>query len=1184
MQLILIGLLAAVIMLAGTANAYAEPITIALFGAAFAATTAGAVVTFAISTAISIGLSLVAQALTKKDQQQAADPGITFDVQMGDTVPMGFPLGETATAGSREYIGSWGNDGGTPNAYLVDVRTISDIPLPGQPGIWIDDTKCTILWGETPVAQGYPILEKRVGGVDHAWVKYKDGTQTTAEEYLLDKFGTHPDRPWTDDMIGRGCAFMIVTTLVNREIFNGEPKTLFEPPVSRWYDVRKDSTAGGDGDHRWGDWSTYEPTTNNMVVAYNIARGVFYGSEWIFGGQNLAAFRLPSANWIAAANACDEDIDLSEGGTEPAYRCGMYVNGDLEPLAVIDELRKGCNATIAEDGGIFRAQVGEPGSAVYAFTDDDILVTEGQSYEPFPNLDNTNNIIEGIYPEPREQWRDKDAPQRRNDLAVIEDGDRELVASVKYTATPYANQVQRLMDAALKDARRFRVHSFWLPPDAWALSAGTDRVSWTSARNGYSSKKFKIVRITGRRNSNQLVMLKEVDASDFDWSTDYELPEATGVIGPLPVPAQPMAGWQVFPATINDNSGTGKRPTIRVTFDGNQDDVRAVRIQVRTDDASEDIVFDGEVPYGEITGTEKSVILNATLIQETDYEARGRFIPYSARPTEWSEWLAVTTPAVPEVDLSPTERALLLKIEELEGELRPMKRDIATLAETVIQEQQITEERRGQLYRGIGTAFGENKALIERTDLVVATIDAALAEIFESAYATTAGGEAESLVKIAAASSTTEGALALIRIAVRAGFGGQMCEAALEMAAMYSAELGYHTRVAVIADYFDMKVKVAGNYVTIPAKGLRRGDETKTLSIVSGSPNTFQIDLRELHQAFYLNLTANAKPLFPLGGWNGAEATLFVRNNGSYTFEDPDLETFILPSSGIPQPKTGSGAITVYGMVMKLEPLPEWSLYKKTDGATTAGSVTVFGISPAVGGKNIWNLLTDGDLVLDGPGTWTITPLGERLDCDAILIGLGGNSGGIKNYFNSPFGFATNPSAAADSTFGTMVVQAGRPSAAVSVISTGYSDGAVGAGGTASDGDTNTTGANGTSGAVSFGSYAYAGNGKGVVGYSADVTADYLTNLAIRDGKPGNSPGGGAAGAAYVQNGPYGYTTGGGGAAGKAERRYNSSSSVKLLQGIAYQAVLPSQGALPVYDMAKGALGGQARLILKAIP
>lgn len=1181
MHILLVGLLAACLTLAGTANAFAAPLTIALFGAAFAATTAGAIVSVIFSTVISIGVSLLAQSLLKKDQQQQADPGIEFEVQMGDTVPIGFPIGETATAGSREYIGAWGVSGGTPNAYLVDVLTISDIPLPGQPGLWLGDTKCTILWDATPVDQGYPIEEFRVNGVDYAWVKYQDGTQTEVDAYLFAKFGEHPEHPWTDDMIGVGEAYVIITTLMNRDLFSGEPKKLIEPPVARLYDVRKDSTAGGDGDHRWGDWSTYEPSTNAKVLEYNILRGIYYGDneEWMFGGQNLPAFRLPASNWIAAMNACDDAVELSEGGDEPAYRAGMYVTGDLEPLQVVEELRKASNSRTAEDGGVFRTLVGLPASAVYAFTDDDILITEGQSFEPFPNLDNTNNVVEATYPEPREQWRDKDAPARRNEDAIEEDGGRELPVSVRFTAVPYANQVQRLQLAQSQDDRRFRIHSFSLPPDSWLLSAGVDEVSWTSARNGYSNKKFLVLKIAGKRNSCQLVMLKEVEAGDFDWDTEYELPEAVGPIGPLPVPAQPMTGWQVFADYLQDSGGSKQRASIRVEFDANQVDVGWVRVQARIK-ANGSLQFDAEIPYADVEGDPKAVILNGVFLPSTVYEVRGKFIPYSTRQTEWSDWLEVTTPSVPDVEMPPEYFVLKQRIEELEGELRPMKRSIATLARTVIEEQQTIADHNGQLFKGIGTAFGDNKALIERTDTVVATINAALAEIFEGTYATTSGGEAETLFKMASVSDTVSGALALIRFAVRAGFGGQMCEAALEMAAFYSAENGYHTRMSVKADFFDMQVKIGGSYVTIPALGLRNGSEVPTVPIVAGSPNTVTPDLRARHVSFYTDLTDDCTYGWPLGTKLGdAWYHTFRQDSGGgneITF-DP---MFYIQGEVSPQADPDGDNDSVFRFLCTRLSPPTATVVREQAGRTAFGSVTMLSFNPPLDGVAIFDL-NDGDVVIEGYYEGEVTALGEDgTECNVEMFGPGGSCGGL-----SYIGYAvTQPTEGTDTEFDGMVAGAGTPSESKALVYGVFGNGSEpGEKGVAIGGDTNTDGTDGTrGGSIYIGQfYGWATTAPAAPSPGgASIAEAFATGTSVA--VAGNSPGGAARGPAFRGNPSPpeidGISAPGSGA--KVVKQYGSGNRLTGTKPI----IVGDAGTPGTGNIANGAKGGFGRVKFSKIP
>jgi hypothetical protein len=649
--------LAAWFFLAATAAAHADPVS-AIVGAIAWVSSLGAVGQFLISAAFSIATGLIQKALAKKPE---GPQGVKQQVTVGGDNPLSFILGHYATPGQLEYVNTWGKSHEVKNAYMTRVYSLGDLPVGALTGIWGGDTKGTLpdMSGVAPRDWGWSIDEFRgtreghstVG--DYLWIKFYDGTQTAADPWLLSQFGSDPDRPYTADMIGKGVPYVIVTTRFNPNIFSGAPQMLFETDGARLYDIRKDATAGGSGAHRWGDQSTWEVSDNPIVHVYNICRGIRFGDEWIWGGQTTEAFQLPAANWMTAMNAADLDIDLAAGGTEKQFRAGREITVDEEPLDVIEDYMKGCSGRFAEVGGIYKVLVGAPGAAVYSFSDDSIIVTKGQSFDPFPGLEQTFNGAQASYPEPAEKWGAKDAPAYyRSDLEVLDDN-RRLVTGLQFPTVPYAVQVQRLLKAAIEDSRRFRQHQFYLPPEAWLLEPN-DVVSWTSARNGYIEKKFLITSITGGSNFLQLVNLKEIDPTDYDWTaaTD-EQSFSIMPIGPIVPSAQVMEGWSAAPITVKDGSGNDRRPGIQVTFSATQDDVQFVRVQVRKSGATV-LDFDGTMPYGlvEDSGTKSADISFASILPATDYEVRGIFIPYSARDTLWSNqaedgtegaWLGVTT-------------------------------------------------------------------------------------------------------------------------------------------------------------------------------------------------------------------------------------------------------------------------------------------------------------------------------------------------------------------------------------------------------------------------------------------------------------------------------------------------------------------------------------------------------------
>lgn len=647
-------------LLASADAANAGPVVAAvgaIFGAIGSALSAGgvvgALVKLGITLALNVGMSLLQRALMG-EPEKPKEPGVRLDIQIGDDNPIAFPIGKYATAGTRKYVGTYGQIRDTKNAYQVEVIQFSDVPS-DMLALWAGGEK--VEFGEVNDPLGFPVLRYRRDGRDHMWVRIANGLQTTADPYLLEKFGSDEDRPWKDTMIGRGCAYICVTSRFDREVFSqGYPSFVIEPKSINLFDPRKCEALGGTGSHLWSDPSTWEPSDNPAVQIYNIIKGIHYvdelgNVEWLYGGQNVGAHRLPTSNWVAAMNACDEMIELEDGSTEPRFRSGYEVTCDTEPLTVIQELLKACSGRLVETGGQFKILVGAPGAAVMSITDADMVVTREQDYKPFPTLDSTVNGIEATYPEPAERWADKDAPARYSSDLETEDGGRRLTVSVPFPAAPYGKQVQRLMRAMIEEERRFARHVVVLPPMAFVLEP-TDTISWSSEHNGYEEKGFLVVRKDGEPGMNQVVMLQEIDPDDYDWDVDFELPiEINPPTVVIPGP-QTIEDWAAEGVILQGDDGS-RRPAIKLSWDGDVSDVDFVRFGVRLDGETEPFHTGStmEVAQGHI-------VITQGIQRATDYEVQGRFDAISSnRPFEPTSWLKVTTPDVPLVnvpgDLAP---------------------------------------------------------------------------------------------------------------------------------------------------------------------------------------------------------------------------------------------------------------------------------------------------------------------------------------------------------------------------------------------------------------------------------------------------------------------------------------------------------------------------------------------------
>lgn len=584
-----------------------------------------------VNTAISVGISLIARALTPKPTitQSGIQTAVTTT---GGTEAQAFILGRTATAAHHVCPPMSHDDGGTPNGYLTYVVELSDLSGIGLSRVILNDGYSDL--GSTPHPDyGFPLLSQRIEDTDHAWIKFYDGRQTAADPMLVAKYASYPDRPWSSSFVGHGTAYAILTFRYNREVFNSLPKVRFELDGIPLYDPRYDSSVGGSGSQRWSDPTTWARSANPAVMIYNILRGLRLPTGEIWGGD-VPADDLPLDNWVTAMNACDAPI-----GSRPSFVAGLEVKLEMEPAEVIDELTKTCLGQVSEMGGVFRMRVGAPAAPVQFITDDDIVISAPQELDPFPGLAASANAIASEYPEPASLWTSRAAPPLFNPIWEAEDGGRRLSTSLNFPACAVVSQVAQLMSAYIKDARRFRTHRLVLPPEAF-VSEPLDTIAWTSARNGYTNKIFEVVEITDQPGTiNQELVLRERDPTDYGWTSDQDLPAVVPVTGLAPRPPQIIAGWSVAASTLKDALGLDRRPAITLSWVGSAAlDALFVRYEIRLK-ATAQVVASGLADRAA-----GSVLVSDGLLPEADYEVRGRYV--LDRPTEWSSWLAVTTPGI----------------------------------------------------------------------------------------------------------------------------------------------------------------------------------------------------------------------------------------------------------------------------------------------------------------------------------------------------------------------------------------------------------------------------------------------------------------------------------------------------------------------------------------------------------
>lgn len=621
--------------------AIAAPIA-GLFGGGVFATTA---VNLALYAGVSAASILLQMSMATEQKQEI---GTKLDAVIGGAVNQSFHFGEKESAGSFIYKGSWGISNRVPNAFLVRVFCLGDRPVDGfKDYIWAAGRKCNYDAGETQIVDGvnlgHPINAFNSSGGHRLWVKFHDGSQTSADNYLVEKFGDHPKWPWTEDHVGRGRPYMIITQKYDKKQPEGEIEVLAVLKHAKFYDWRADSTNGGSGSQRYGNYGTYGVDPGNPVVmAQNVMRGIEYSNAWLFGGQGWPKTRFDNDTWTAAANKCDTNVSLKGGGNQKWARAGGEIDVSDDPWTVVERLLKTCNGRLVESGGVFKIYVGGIGASVWSFTDGDIIVSEELTGRLFPTREEIANTVNGTYIEPANAGEAKAFKPRTNADFVAQDGDVRKTA-VDYDYVRDNIQAQRMAVHALREGRRFRtfVLAFWTP--ARKLEP-CDVVSWTSDRYQFEDKKFIVGDVILRADGIVIVNLREADNADSNWELSDEDAFETGVFDEVEPPPQTLTAT-VTSVPFTDDAGKNRRPAVRIVaaLDDEYVDCRALRYQVRKRFGDQKLIYRGRSEaffepdnddYGDITFTSASL----AAFKNKQVQVRYKIEPESDRDTSWSDW------------------------------------------------------------------------------------------------------------------------------------------------------------------------------------------------------------------------------------------------------------------------------------------------------------------------------------------------------------------------------------------------------------------------------------------------------------------------------------------------------------------------------------------------------------------
>ena len=419
---------------------------------------------------------------------------------------------------------------GTDNNLFHAVIALTGHPITSLEKIKINDTTLTTSTTTINSETVYKVTNSKFLNSDNdnafdnsgTLIRYifEDGTQTTANQFLVNQVSS-----FGQNHIGKDCAFVYIQMVFDAEAFgSGVPQISFEVKGKKVYDPRNPSAAPAF-------------SSNPALCIRDYISDTVYGLK----APDSEINDLTSAGgFAAAANVCDQTVNLNPSGTETRYTANGFTNFSADGRNVLDVLLSSCAGRITYTNGKFNMFAGASQTPSMTITDDHLLdqvqvVTNPQSGN-LPNsvkpihIDATNNFnsVDGIVFE--------DSTLVANDTPSGESSaNYKKQMEVQLPFTTSGTMAQRIAKISLLSQRQSTTLSLFTSLKFFQLQPN-DWVYVTNERLNFNQKVFEVISSNIEVNTSGQVVtignrlqLKEVAASVFNYATsDYQDPVDEG--------------------------------------------------------------------------------------------------------------------------------------------------------------------------------------------------------------------------------------------------------------------------------------------------------------------------------------------------------------------------------------------------------------------------------------------------------------------------------------------------------------------------------------------------------------------------------------------------------------------------------------------------------------------------------
>jgi hypothetical protein len=440
--------------------------------------------------------SMAASKLLAPKAPSYSDPSLTDRSQMirSPIAARQIIYGQTKTSGVIVYISTTG----TKNEYLHLVVALAGHEVEEIGDVYFNDELA--LTGAGSAAQG------RFTGYAEIYKKYGSDTQTV-ETNLESATSGLTDGKWTSNHRLRGIAYIYVRLVWNQEVWTGGI-----PNISAIVKGKK----------------VWDPRTSTTAYSANPAlclRDYLTSSL----GMAMDAAEIDDTAIIAAANICDEDVEIKPVTSPATYENRYEANGVLYTSASPDE---NIGKLITSMGGLIAYSGGKVVLYAAGYRIPTVTLTEkhfaGQmTVQTKTSARDRVNGVKGVYVSPQNDWQPSDFPQITSATYVTKDAGIRYWRDVVLPFTTSPSCAQRLAVIELRRAREEITMTARFRLEAMQVRAG-DTVMITNAKMGWTQKVFEVMEWNFASDGSppQLAIemtLRETASTIYDWNVTDEV-------------------------------------------------------------------------------------------------------------------------------------------------------------------------------------------------------------------------------------------------------------------------------------------------------------------------------------------------------------------------------------------------------------------------------------------------------------------------------------------------------------------------------------------------------------------------------------------------------------------------------------------------------------------------------------